>query len=234
MLEAERDELKADVNMGAIQEFRAKEKEWRARIAEVRLQARAPVWRVAVGSCSPHVQLRALRALQLDAVTEKRDKCRRGFEKLRKQRLDAFMAGFSVITRKLKEMYQMITLGGDAELELVERLDPFSEGIVFSVRPPNKSWKNISNLSGGEKTLSSLALVFALHHYRPTPLYVMDEIDAALDFKNVSIIAHYIKVRAWRARSKAWLVEVASRSIYFAGAHQERAVRDHQPAQQHV
>ena len=64
-----------------------------------------------------------------------------------------------------------------------------------SVRPPKKSWKNISNLSGGEKTLSSLALVFALHHYKPTPLYVMDEIDAALDFKNVSIIANYIKVR---------------------------------------
>ena len=54
------------------------------------------------------------------------------------------------------------------------------QGIVFSVRPPKKSWKNISNLSGGEKTLSSLSLVFALHHYKPTPLYVMDEIDAAL------------------------------------------------------
>ena len=88
----------------------------------------------------------------------------------------------------------MITLGGDAELELVDSLDPFSEGIIFSVRPPKKSWKNISNLSGGEKTLSSLALVFALHHYKPSPLYVMDEIDAALDFKNVSIVAHYIKV----------------------------------------
>lgn len=61
------------------------------------------------------------------------------------------MAGFSVITMKLKEMYQMITLGGDAELELVDSLDPFSEGIVFSVRPPKKSWKNITNLSGGEK-----------------------------------------------------------------------------------
>jgi structural maintenance of chromosome 4 len=45
----------------------------------------------------------------------------------------------------------MITLGGNAELELVDSLDPFSEGIIFSVMPPKKSWKNISNLSGGEK-----------------------------------------------------------------------------------
>lgn len=45
----------------------------------------------------------------------------------------------------------MITMGGNAELELVDSLDPFSEGIVFSVMPPKKSWKNIANLSGGEK-----------------------------------------------------------------------------------
>ncbi len=105
------------------------------------------------------------------------------------------MAGFGTISLRLKEMYQMITLGGDAELELLDSLDPFSEGISFSVRPPKKSWKQIGNLSGGEKTLSSLALVFALHYYKPTPLYVMDEIDAALDFKNVSIVANYIKER---------------------------------------
>lgn len=66
--------------------------------------------------------------------------------------------------------------------------------LAFSVRPPKKSWKQITNLSGGEKTLASLALVFGLHHYRPTPLYVMDEIDAALDFRNVSIISNYVKV----------------------------------------
>ncbi|XP_025198777.1 structural maintenance of chromosomes protein 4 [Melanaphis sacchari] len=115
--------------------------------------------------------------------------------KVRQRRRDEFMASFRKITIKLKEMYQMITLGGDAELELVDSLDPFSEGINFSVRPPKKTWKVISNLSGGEKTLSSLALVFALHYYKPSPLYVMDEIDAALDFKNVSIIAYYIKER---------------------------------------
>ena len=131
----------------------------------------------------------------LDGITARRDALRKEHEALRKRRLDEFMAGFNIISLKLKEMYQMITLGGDAELELVDSLDPFSEGIVFSVRPPRKSWKNIGNLSGGEKTLSSLALVFALHHFRPTPLYVMDEIDAALDFRNVSIVGHYIKER---------------------------------------
>ena len=70
----------------------------------------------------------------------------------------------------------------------------------MQVRPPKKSWKNIANLSGGEKTLASLALVFALHHYKPTPLYVMDEIDAALDFRNVSIVANYIKAKTRNAQ----------------------------------
>ncbi|KAG6719728.1 hypothetical protein I3842_03G021500 [Carya illinoinensis] len=120
------------------------------------------------------------RVEELNQVTQQRDNIKKQYDEWRKKRLDEFMAGFNAISLKLKEMYQMITLGGDAELELVDSLDPFSEGVVFSVRPPKKSWKNIANLSGAEKTLSSLALVFALYHYKPTPLYVMDEIDAAL------------------------------------------------------
>ena len=116
------------------------------------------------------------------------------YDDLKKKRLDEFMAGFIAIKTKLKEIFRTITFEGDAELELVDTLNPFTEGVVLSVRPPKKSWKNISNLSGGEKTLSSLSLVFALHEYRSTPIYVMDEIDAALDYKNVSIIARYIKV----------------------------------------
>jgi Chromosome segregation ATPases len=53
---------------------------------------------------------------------------------------------------------------------------------------------------GGEKTLSSLALVFALHYYKPTPLYFMDEIDAALDYKNVAIVGNYIKEKTKNAQ----------------------------------
>ncbi|KAL0952089.1 hypothetical protein HGRIS_008725 [Hohenbuehelia grisea] len=140
------------------------------------------------------------RAKDLQAVTNARDAQKQTYDGLRKQRLEEFMAGFNLISLKLKEMYQMITLGGNAELELVDSMDPFSEGIIFSVMPPKKSWKNISNLSGGEKTLSSLALVFALHVFKPTPLYFMDEIDAALDFRNVSIVANYIKDRTKNAQ----------------------------------
>ncbi|XP_011691697.1 PREDICTED: structural maintenance of chromosomes protein 4 [Wasmannia auropunctata] len=140
------------------------------------------------------------RAADLEETTSARDKMRAIHDSVRKRRINEFCAGFDVITAKLKEMYQMITLGGDAELELVDSLDPLSEGITFSVRPPKKSWKSIDKLSGGEKTLSSLALVFALHHYKPTPLYFMDEIDAALDFKNVSIVGNYIKERTKNAQ----------------------------------
>ena len=132
------------------------------------------------------VEEHAARSSDLATAVAQRDAAKKRCDDLRRLRLEGFMEGFSTISLRLKEMYQMITMGGNAELELVDSLDPFSEGILFSVMPPKKSWKNISNLSGGEKTLSSLALVFALHHYKPTPLYVMDEIDAALDFRNVS------------------------------------------------
>lgn len=137
---------------------------------------------------------------EYDEINEKCEKKRQEYEDLRIKRLHQFTEGLSKISLKLKEMYRMITLGGDADLELNDSSDPFSEGITFSVRPPGKSWKNIQNLSGGEKTLSSLSLVFALHYYKPTPIYVMDEIDAALDFKNVSIVANYIKERTKNAQ----------------------------------
>ncbi|KAF2835779.1 condensin subunit Cut3 [Patellaria atrata CBS 101060] len=146
------------------------------------------------------VEEHAARSQDLAGAVAERDTAKKLCDDLRRLRLEGFMEGFSTISMRLKEMYQMITMGGNAELELVDSLDPFSEGILFSVMPPKKSWKNISNLSGGEKTLSSLALVFALHHYKPTPLYVMDEIDAALDFRNVSIVASYIKERTKNAQ----------------------------------
>lgn len=140
------------------------------------------------------------RVNELEEASRRRTQMKELREDLRQKRQTEFHAGFKIISTKLKEMYQLITLGGDAELELVDSYDPFAEGVILNVRPPKKSWKNITNLSGGEKTLSSLALVFALHYYKPSPLYFMDEIDAALDFKNVSIVGNYIKERTKNAQ----------------------------------
>jgi structural maintenance of chromosome 4 len=87
-------------------------------------------------------------------------------EQLKKERYEMFIAGYNSINFKLKETYQvtfydcpfeiiinlnffkLLTNGGDAELELLDSLDPFSEGVVFSVRPPKKSWKQMNKLSG--------------------------------------------------------------------------------------
>jgi structural maintenance of chromosome 4 len=136
----------------------------------------------------------------LDQVKSQENDLRNKYNEMKNKRAHEFLTGFTQISSKLREMYQMITRGGDAELEFADTTDPFTEGIVFTVRPPKKSWKKMANLSGGEKTLSSLALVFALHHYKPTALYVMDEVDAALDFQNVSVIANYIKGRTKNAQ----------------------------------
>ena len=165
----------------------------------------------------------------LEDVTLKRNEMREALDSVKKKRFTEFTEGFQIISRKLKEMYQMITLGGDAELELVDSMDPFTEGIVFSVRPPKKSWKVITNLSGGEKTLSSLALVFALHYYKPSPLYFMDEIDAALDFKNVSIVANYINVSFLKTIHKIFI-----KKHFVSGTYQKRSIHHHLIEIQHV
>ena len=136
----------------------------------------------------------------LEILTKRQEELRAETEKLKRNRLNSFNKGFRIINSKLREVYQLLTKGGDAVLELIDTLDPFSDGINFSVRPPKKAWKDINKLSGGEKTLSSLSLIFALHYYKPTPLYFMDEIDRPLDYRNVSIVANYIKKRTKNAQ----------------------------------
>jgi structural maintenance of chromosome 4 len=143
------------------------------------------------------------------------DEAERELQTLRETRRTAFMTVFENIRMRLKEVYQLLTHGGDADMELVDVNDPF-EGVNFVVRPPKKSWKQISNLSGGEKTLSSLALIFSLHYIKPTPIYVMDEIDAALDFRNVSIVAHYVLRQARGAQ----FIIISLRNNMFEEAHQ--------------
>ena len=82
---------------------------------------------------------------ELDKMTSSRDEKKSELSGLKTRRQGEFMTGLSVIVKKLKEMYQMITLGGDAELELVDSLDPFSEGVVFRLDPLKFLGKSAEN-----------------------------------------------------------------------------------------
>uniref|UniRef100_A0A0N5BHH1 Structural maintenance of chromosomes protein n=1 Tax=Strongyloides papillosus TaxID=174720 RepID=A0A0N5BHH1_STREA len=116
------------------------------------------------------------------------------------QRIKEFDTGFRAIARSVKNAYRSITLGGDAELSYYDMFDPYNLGILYNIRPPSKGWSQLENLSGGEKTIASLALIFGLHEYNPTPLYIMDEVDAALDIRNVAIIGLHIKEKTANAQ----------------------------------
>lgn len=138
--------------------------------------------------------------MQLSTVTEEHRKHNQELQRLKQMRQEEFHVAFEFIGHHLVAVFKMLTDGGDAKLEYIDKDDPFKAGISFMVRPAKKAWKQIQFLSGGEKTLSSLALIFALHMFRPTPFYVMDEIDAALDYRNVSIIAQYVRHKTENAQ----------------------------------
>ena len=87
-------------------------------------------------------------------------------------------------------------LGGTAYLSLEDTSDPFLHGITYHAMPPSKRFRSMDQLSGGERTLAALALLFSIHQYRPSPFFVMDEIDAALDNVNVTRVADFIRERS--------------------------------------
>lgn len=146
-------------------------------------------------------------------ISEQIKKLRKEHDEMIAQRTKIFMDGLTAINKRLKEIFAEITFGGNAELELVDFLDPFGEGVQLMVMPPKKTWKRVASLSGGEKTLSSLSLIFALHSHRASPVYIMDEIDAALDHQNVSVIAQYLK------RIQSQFIVISLRSNMFESAN---------------
>lgn len=84
----------------------------------------------------------------------------------------------------------------DRYLDLENDEEPYLEGIKYHAMPPAKRFRDMEHLSGGEKTMAALALLFAVHGYQPSPFFVLDEVDAALDNANVAKIANYIREHA--------------------------------------
>jgi len=141
-------------------------------------------------------------SIDLDEAIEAKEKAAKSFLKIRSKRCAKFKTCFQKIDEALKAIYTDMTksskhpLGGNAYLSLDDAEEPFNGGLKFNAMPPMKRFRDMYQLSGGEKTVAALSLLFAIHSFHPAPFFVMDEIDAALDNVNLRKVCNYIERRS--------------------------------------
>jgi structural maintenance of chromosome 1 len=121
------------------------------------------------------------------------------FNKVKVECTRRFMRAFNHVAEHINAIYERLTrssrmpTGGTASLSLEQVDVPFEHGVTYHAMPPHKRFCGMDQLSGGEKTVAALALLFAIHSYQPSPFFVLDEVDAALDARNVNRVARYIR-----------------------------------------
>ena len=107
-------------------------------------------------------------------------------EEIKSKSAELFLETYNKIKKNFHNMFRRLFNGGRAELKLADPANILTSGIDIYAQPPGKKLENIALLSGGEKTMTAVALLFATYQVRPSPFCLLDEIDAALDDKNVS------------------------------------------------
>jgi chromosome segregation protein len=113
-------------------------------------------------------------------------KLKESINKLNQKGRDRLIEAFEKVNRKFNEVYTKLFNGGNAKLELVDSDDPLEAGLEMLVSPPGKRLQSITLLSGGEQALTALSLIFAVFLTNPSPICVLDEVDAPLDDANVT------------------------------------------------
>jgi structural maintenance of chromosome 1 len=129
-------------------------------------------------------------------------KAAKAFEDVKKKRMELFNKAFAHISHQIGKVYRELTktqsfpLGGSASLDVEDDDEPYLSGVKYHAMPPLKRFRDMEHLSGGEKTMAALALLFAVHTFAPSPFFVLDEVDAALDHANTTQLAQYVKEHA--------------------------------------
>ncbi|KAG6455682.1 hypothetical protein O3G_MSEX009326 [Manduca sexta] len=129
------------------------------------------------------------------AARKRAHKAKLAFEKVKKERHDKFMDCFEHVANEIDAIYKALAMNQSAQAFLGPENpeEPYLDGINYNCVAPGKRFQPMSNLSGGEKTVAALALLFAIHSYQPAPFFLLDEIDAALDNTNIGKVASYIR-----------------------------------------
>ncbi|KAI4823715.1 structural maintenance of chromosomes protein 1A [Gymnodraco acuticeps] len=132
---------------------------------------------------------------EFEAARKRAKKAKQAFEQIKKERYDRFNNCFESVATNIDEIYKALSRNSSAQAFLGPENpeEPYLDGINYNCVAPGKRFRPMDNLSGGEKTVAALALLFAIHSYKPAPFFVLDEIDAALDNTNIGKVANYIK-----------------------------------------
>ena len=113
-------------------------------------------------------------------------------QKINRTAKNLFLDTFKLINQEFKNYFRLLFCGGEADLFLLQENDPLESGVEIIARPPGKKLQNISLLSGGEKALCAIAIIFAIFKVKPSPFCILDEVDAALDEANISRYANLL------------------------------------------
>lgn len=124
-------------------------------------------------------------ATERDDLVEAIKKLRTGIQSLNKEARERLLASFEIVNGHFKRLFTELFGGGEAALHLIESDDPLEAGLEIIAKPPGKKPQSLSLLSGGEQALTALALIFAVFLTNPSPICVLDEVDAPLDDHNV-------------------------------------------------
>lgn len=158
-----------------------------------RLEKIGPVNLVAIDEHKELEERHAFLVHQEEDLINAKDSLHKAIQKINKTTKDLFIDTFQKIQVEFKNFFRLLFGGGQAELVLIDDTDVLESGIEIILRPPGKKLQNIMLLSGGEKALTAIALLFAIFKVKPSPFCVLDEIDAPLDESNINRFSNVLK-----------------------------------------